>query len=100
MLEAKFQQYLREVKRFSERTIGSRTSNCKRVERYEDDLDRHFDNDQCKGLLWRLTYSTNDQDSGRTPRHSVPIIGDLRTGSATLKQAVGIYVQFRRHINS
>ena len=99
MLEVKFQQYLREVERFNERTIGSRTSNCKRVERYEGDLDRHFDNDQCQGLLWRLTYSTDDQATGRTPRHSVPINGDLRTGSATLKQAVGLYVQFRRHSN-
>ena len=51
MLDAKFQQYLRDVKRSSKRTIGSRTSNCKRVERYEGDLDKHFDNDQCQGLL-------------------------------------------------
>ena len=99
MLEANFQQYLRGIKQFSERTIGSRTSNCKRVELYEGDLDRHFDNDQCQGLLWRLTYSTDDQDRGRAPRHSVPINGNLRTGSATLKQATGLYVQFRRHSN-
>ena len=99
MLQAIFQQYLRDVKRFSEPTIGSRTSNCKRAERYEGDLDRHFDNDQCQGLLWRLTYSTDDQDRERTPRHSVPIDGNLRTGSATLKHAVGLYVQFRRDSN-
>ena len=99
MLEAKFQQYLRDVERFSEPTIGSRTSNCKRVERYEGDLDKHFDNDQCQGLLWRLTYSTDDQDRETTPRHSVPINGNLRTGSATLKQAIGLYVQFRRYSN-
>ena len=99
MLDAKFQQYLRDVKRSSKRTIGSRTSNCKRVERYEGDLDKHFDNDQCQGLLRRLTYSTENQDRERTPRHSIPINGDPRTGSATLKQAVGLYVQFRRHSN-
>ena len=100
MLEAEFQQHLRDVKRFSERTIGSRTGNCRRIELNEGDLDRHFDNDQCQRLLWRLTYSTDDQDRGRAPSHSVPINGNLRTGSATLKQAIGLYVHFRRHSNS
>ena len=99
MLVANFQQYLRDVKRMSERTIGSRSANCKRAERYEGDLDRHFDNDQCQSLLWRLTYSTDDQDRKRTPKHNIPIDGNVRTGSATLKQAVSLYVQFRRYSN-
>ena len=99
MLAANFQQYLRDVKRMSERTIGSRSANCKRAERYEGDLDRHFDNDQCQSLLWRLTYSTDDQDRKRTPKHNIPIDGNVRTGSATLKQSVSLYVQFRRYSN-
>ena len=99
MLAANFQQYLRDVKRMSERTIVTRSANCKRAERYEGDLDRHFGNDQCQSLLWRLTYSTDDQDRKRTPKHNIPIDGNLRTGSATLKQAVGLYVQFRRYSN-
>ena len=55
MLTTDFQQYLRDVRRLSERTIGSRLSNCRRVERYEGDLDKHFESDQCQNLLWRLT---------------------------------------------
>ena len=96
MLTTDFQQYLRDVRRLSERTIGSRLSNCRRVERYEGDLDEHFESDKCQNLLWQLTYSSDDQDRNRTPKHRIPIDGDVRTGSATLKQAVALYVQFRR----
>jgi hypothetical protein len=96
MLATDFQQYLRDVRRLSDRTIGSRLSNCRRVEQYEGDLDEHFESDQCQNLLWRLTYSADDQDRGSTPRHRIPIDGDMRTGTATLKQAVALYVQFRK----
>ena len=99
MLSADFQQYLRDVQRLREPTIGSRISNCRRVERYEGDLDEHFRSDQCQNLLWQLTYSTDDQNRNRTPKHRIPIDGDVRTGSATLKQAVALYVQFRRRGN-
>ena len=99
MLATDFQQYLRDVRRLSERSMGSRLSNRRRVERYEGDLDEHFESDQCQNLLWQLTYSTDDQDRNRTPKHRIPIDGDVRTGSATLKQAVALYVQFRRRGN-
>ena len=100
MLTTDFQQYLRDVRRLSERTIGSRLSNCRRVERYEGDLDEHFESDRCQNLLRQLTYSTDDQDRNITPKHRIPIDGDVRTGSATLKQAVALYVQFRRYDSS
>ena len=31
------------------------------------------------------------------PINGIPINGDVRTGSVTLKQAVSLYVQFRQH---
>ena len=96
MLTTDFEQYLRDVRRMSERTIGSRLSNCRRVERYKGDLDEHFDSDKCQDLLRQLTYSIDDQDRNGPPKHRIPIDGDVRTGSATLKQAVALYVQFRR----
>lgn len=77
------------------RTIGSRISNCKRVEKFEGDLDSLFDNDGLANLLERLTYSTEDARYRRRPRHKVPINGDVRTGTATLKTAVTLYRDFR-----
>ena len=96
MLESDFRGYLRDMRHFKETTIGGRIANCRRVEQYEGDLDRHFDNDQCRNLLWRLTYSVEDHHLQRQPNHNIPINGNVRTGSARLKQAVTLYVQFRR----
>ena len=95
MLESGFRDYLRNVRGLSARTISSRISSCRRVERYEGNLDQHFDNDQCHNLLWRLTYSAEDHNQQRPPKHNIPIGGNLRTGSAILKRAVSLYVQFR-----
>ena len=97
MLESDFRIYLRNVRSHKEKTISNRLANCRRVEHYEGDLDGHFDNDQCQNLLYRLTYSTDDQDRKRQPKHDVPIDGNLRNGTATLKQAVGLYTEFRRN---
>ena len=96
MLESDFRDYLRDARHSKETTIGSHIANCRRVERYEGDLDQHFDDDQCRNLLWRLTYSAEDHHRQRQPRHNIPINGNVRTGSARLKQAVTHYVQFRR----
>jgi len=77
------------------RTVDSRVANCKTTERYEGDLDEHFEQDRLHGLLARLKYSTNDQRENRLARHRVPIEGDVRNGSATLRSAVGLYKEFR-----
>lgn len=96
MLEYDFRNYLRNVRRLKEKTVANRLSNCRRVEEYEGDLDQHFDADQCQNLLWRLTYSADDHDRKRQPKHKIPIDGNVLNGSATLKQAVGLYAEFRR----
>lgn len=102
MMKSAFRNHLRSLhgrdgrRRFKESTIQNRISNCKNVERYEGDLDQHFDNDQCRNLLRRLTYSAADQDMKRVPRHNIPIDGDVRNGSATLKSAVKLYAEFRQ----
>ena len=76
-------------------TIKSRLTNCRRVEKFEGDLDSLFELDRLADLLERLTYSAEDERNGRRSRHRVPINGDLRTGTATLKRAVGLYLDFR-----
>ena len=95
MHTAQFENWLREVAGLSAGTVGSRLNNCKRLERYEGDLDEHFDADGMAILLARLTYSTTDERQGVPTLHRVPIDGNRRTGTATLKSAAVLYKQFR-----
>ena len=92
----RFESYLRDVRGLAESTIRSRTANCGRLTQYEGDLDGHFDRDGMEELLARLTYSTDDQRRGLPPRHRVPIDGDIRDGTATLKSAAKLYREFRQ----
>lgn len=95
MREDEFARYLREVRGQAETTVRSRLSDCARVEKYEGDLDAHFDYDRMDDLIDRLTYSTEEERRNRPPRHKVPIRGNLRNGSATLKHAARLYRDFR-----
>lgn len=91
-----FEAWLDTVRGLNAGSIGGRISACKRIERYEGDLDSLFDNDGLANLLERLTYSTEDATHGRDPKHKVPIAGNVRTGTANLKTAVSLYREFRR----
>jgi hypothetical protein len=77
------------------RTVDSRLSNCRTIERYHGDLDHHFDKDGLRGLIESLTYSTEDQRWDRPARHRIPICGNVRNGTATLKSAASLYKAFR-----
>ena len=90
-----FESWLRNVEGLSEGTIQSRMNNCKRLGRYEGDLDVYFDKDRLEGLLARLAYSTGDERNEAPPRHQVPINGNLRNGTTTLKSATILYKRFR-----
>ena len=91
----KFKIWLDEENGSDFRTIQSRISNCRTVENYEGDLDEHYEKDKGLFLLERLSYSTEDQRNQSEPKHKIPITGNLRTGSATLKQAVKLYITYR-----
>lgn len=80
----------------AEGTIKSRIANCITVETHEGDLDQHFERDGLEDLLERLEYTAADAHVHRKPRHRVPINGDIRNGSATLKSAVTLYQAFRQ----
>ena len=95
MRKDEFARYLREVRGYDEKTVRSRLSNCARLEKYEGDLDAHFDYDRMNDLIDRLAYSTEQEQRNRPPRHKVPIRGNLRNGSATLKYAARLYRDFR-----
>ncbi|WP_373060494.1 endonuclease NucS domain-containing protein [Zunongwangia sp. H14] len=82
------------------RTIQSRISNCKTVERYEGNLDDHFIKDNGLSLLKKLSYSTEDERRNISAKHKIPINGNIRNGSATLKQATKLYMTFRNDYKS
>ena len=88
MKEAPFRVWLKGEKGLSAGTVGSRISNCRRVERHEGDLDAHYDSDELNGLMQRLKPGE--------PEHGMPIAGDVYNGTATLKSAVSLYRDFRR----
>lgn len=76
-------------------TQVSRTANCSTVEQFEGDLDEHFDRDGLAGLLRKLSYTTDERDRGRAPRHRIPINGDAVNGSTTYRSAIQLYRKFR-----
>lgn len=77
-------------------TIQNRISNCRNVENYEGDLDQHFIKDYGLSLLEKLSFSTADERNNSPAKHKIPINGDMRNGSATLKQAVNLYISFKK----
>lgn len=95
MQKEKFKVWLTTNRQLTGRTIDSRIANCRTVEKYEGDLDLHFDEDRMRDLLERLSYSTKDQRGKGSTRHKIPIKGDVRNGSATLRSAVLLYNKFR-----
>ena len=92
MQEARFKVWLSGKRELNARSVGSRISNCRRVEHYEGDLDAHYDADGLASLMDRL--------NSRGPKHRIPINGDIYNGTATLKSAVGLYRDFCRTVGS
>ncbi len=99
MQETRFRNWLTAVRRLKERAAANRVADCKRVERHEGDLDDQWDADGLDGLLERLTYSREDERTGRPPKHRVPIAGNIYNGTATLKAAARRYREFRDSTN-
>ena len=75
-------------------TCRARVFNCSTVEAYEGDLDAHFATDRLNGLMTRMSYSKDDERLGAPAKHRIPIKGSLYNGTATLRSALNLYVQF------
>lgn len=69
-------------------------SNCKKVERYYKDLDIQFNKDKGDSINSLLNYSIYEQRNNIQPKHIIPINGEIRTGSVTLKRSFKLYMQF------
>ena len=99
MQTEQFKTWLTERYPTSETTVNNRLANCKNVERYYGDLDEHYQRDKCNTIIEELTYGIDDERANRPQRHVVKIEGNIRNGSATLKQAIKLYVQFKELLN-
>ncbi len=93
MRETEFRNWLI-IQGYDAGTVSSRVSNCLRIDRYEEDLDSAYQRDNCQDLLRRLTYSTADLKQKIAPLHRIPMTGNIRNGTATLKQALRLYIRF------
>jgi len=95
MLEKKFYNWLLKKYNNNKHIANARKTNCRKVCKYEGDLDIHFEKDSCHTIMDKLSYSIEDENHNRQSRHKIPIYGNIRKGSATLKSAVKLYVDFR-----
>lgn len=76
-------------------TVRNRISNCKTVENHHGDLDEYYKKDRCNALIEEFNYSADDEKENREQKHKVPIDGNIKNGSATLKSAIRLYAEFR-----
>lgn len=95
MDEIEFNKWLIYIKKQDKSSAQSRVSNCKRVEKFEGDLDLAFSIDGLNSLILKLVFTKDDLDHNRPLKHKVPINGDRYTGTATLKQAITLYQDFK-----
>lgn len=95
MQRERFYQWLVTVRHHKRDTARTRCGNCATVETHYGSLDTLYSVDRLAALIEDLHYSTEDQRHSLPQRHRVPIDGDVRTGSATLKSAVRLYRDFR-----
>ena len=78
----------------AEATASSRVSSAKRVEQYLGDLDELFVQEDLDSIVNRFAYSAEDERAERPNPSPVPIDGVLRTGLASLQQALKLYHAF------
>ena len=73
---------------------SSRVSSAKRAEQYLGDLDELFAQEDRDSILNRFAYTAEDESAERPNPSPVPIDGVLRTGLASLQQALKLYHSF------
>lgn len=97
MNKESFYKWLQIIKGFEQGTSSSRISNCSRIEEYYGDLDEIYAKDRCESLKKELQYSREDFQKGIPPKHRIPIKGDAYNGTATLRRALNLYLEFKEN---
>lgn len=73
-------------------TVNNRIANVQNIENHYGDIDEYILSGKANSLLEELTYSKEDEENRIPQRHKVPIEGNIRTGTATLKHAFKLYL--------
>ena len=91
--EKQFENWLETGKGLSKKTSESRLSSCRRLDELYD-LDKQYALNQCSELIRSLSYSKKAESLSVPALHKVPIDGNLYDGTAPLRRAVKLYVEF------
>lgn len=88
----------------NERVIGDAISRCKRVEKYEGDLDEHYSKDAGISILNKLSYSKEDSLRQIEPKHSIPIKGSkgyqsIYEGTLSIYRATELYFDYKKTLH-
>jgi hypothetical protein len=101
-MRPEFQQWLQQCPTISLAPERDALARCRRVEKFEGDLDQHFAIDRMATLLARLKYSREDERSGLAPRHSITFSegANIKEGTDSLAAATRLYLRFRDESSS
>ena len=100
MITNEFITWLIDVRGLSETVAKNRASNCKKVWLALGNLDQHYRRDEGKYVLYLLTYTRADKRENAASKHGMEIKGDIFNNTATYKQAVKKYMEFREYQDS
>lgn len=98
-MNKEFKTWLIEEYGLRETAAASRAGNISTIEKYYGDIEDIIKAGNVIDLLNDLSYSTDDERNNRPLAHKIPIDGNYRTGSATLKQALTRYIEFYEDVN-
>ena len=94
MKTEEFREYLKIKFHNSPSAVNSTITNCRRVEKYQGDIDEHYLKDKCKELIFLLSYTSEDEKLKRIPKHNIPTGGNVKNISASYKKCVRLYCRF------
>lgn len=92
-----FISWLEKVKEYKKTTIQDRVSNVKKIALHHGDLDQHFKKDKGAELFELLTYTKQEYRENIACKHNIPISGDLYDGTSSYRQALRLYMEFKKH---
>ncbi|MDE6228465.1 MAG: hypothetical protein K2M40_01605 [Muribaculaceae bacterium] len=99
-----FKTWLVTQKGLNESTATSRVSNIKRIEKYYGNIQTLIQKGLVNNLLDELSYTKEDERNNLPPSHKIPINGTKKdsifNGSATLKQALELFIKFYETVDT
>jgi hypothetical protein len=75
-------------------TARSRFSNVVRIESAYGSLDEHYRRDRCASIMQSMRYSGADANRNAPNPARLPIVGNVYNGLVTLRNALGLYIEF------